>query len=463
MAKDVARLREQEAETAREKIAEIQSGEELIKERARLEEAQKIAQERELLETETKVKEEFAQSEALRRARQNAEFSAGKEEANREELEKESLRAQFREAQAKEEEERRKFLENVAKQSGEEAEPTPVWPAPPRAWPEPLSAEAPKAKAEPILPVEPIIPAPPEIPSVPAAPETTIPPPLPAESPKKPFKFPSVQLPKVQLPKIQIPKVQLPKVQLPKIEGYFPAKSSIFAKIWIRIIVSLFVLAILATIATFWYWYLVIRERPVSVSEKIEKPRITEETTAPLPLIPTESLRTIEIANSAELPALLSLMLQENLGDGKFARILIKNTTEKKFWGLSDFFEVFQVKTPENFYNNINIDFTLFIFSRTAKNQLGFVARTDNPVVLRAVMESWEKTLKNDSNGLFSFLGNGEGITIQPFSKFIYKNATMHYTSFAENFGIVWTVTDNYLIFTSSGESAIKTIDKIKE
>ncbi len=198
---------------------------------------------------------------------------------------------------------------------------------------------------------------------------------------------------------------------------------------------------------------------PEKIGEVVEKDAI-----APLPLIPAESTETLEIASSTELPNLLSqTFLRDDLGYGKFTRVLIKNTAENKFWGLREFFETLQVRTLENFYNNIDNDFTLFIYSTPGKNQLGLVAKAENPAVLRSILESWEQTFEKDTDNLFLLLGK-EGAVDSLFQKSSYKDVVVHYLSFTEkNFGICWAITDNYFILTSSGESIIKTIDKIKE
>lgn len=256
MEKDIARLRELESEATREKIAQIRTREETGLEAARIEQSKRAAQERETLEAESKRKEA-----ELKKAREKAALREGElrsEESERAEEEKELLRAQFKEAQLKEEDKRRKFLESVEEKFEPRVIPTPPPPVP-----------APPQITPPPPPVPPV-----QAPSLitPPAPPMSLP--LPAEAPagvkedKKPFKFtlpsfkipiPSLKLPKIRTPKVQLPKVSLPKVPMPKVEGYFPAKPSIFAKIWIRIIISLFVLAILATIITFWYWYLAVR------------------------------------------------------------------------------------------------------------------------------------------------------------------------------------------------------------
>lgn len=216
MEKDMARLREKEAELARERMAKIKTVEEAKREQERIEQSRKMAEERRGREEEAKRRErELERLKTERAASAASDVTAAAEKG---EKEKELLSARLREAQLKEEEARRKFIEKVsAKAEGRTVEEKPyVPPVPP---------------ALPTTPVRPAVP-----PVQPAAP--TLP------TPKKPFKFPTIRL---------------PKIRLPKISGYFPSKPSIFKKIWIKVIVSLFVLIILAVLSTFWYWYLAIR------------------------------------------------------------------------------------------------------------------------------------------------------------------------------------------------------------
>jgi len=239
MEKDIAHLRELESEAAREKIAEIKTGEEAVKEAERLEQSRQAAQEREESEVEAKrKKEELAEMREERAASVLNETGASVAEA---EEKKELLRAQLKEAQLKEEENRRKFLEDVA-----------------------AKAEGRAVEEKPYIP--PVPPIPPPIPPSPA----------PAE-PKKSFKFP--------LPSLKIPKPKLPSMPTLKVEGYFPAKSPVFEKIWIRIIVSLLVLAILAAIGTFWYWYLVIKPGPAATSTAPPVPPAVQKVTKKQPEI----------------------------------------------------------------------------------------------------------------------------------------------------------------------------------
>ena len=250
MEKDLAKLREKEAEIEREKIAGLKTEEHLKLEQEKAGQARIEAAERQRMEEEAARKEK--ELKILREQRERKEAEMEKGEAGAIESRKGEFREQLRGTQQREEEERKRFIERIsAKAEGRE-------PAPP------VSPETP--------PIPPEIPSAPPVPPIPPTPVLApLLPPIPPAPPKQPFKFPSVKL----------PKVQLPKVLLPKINGYFP-HGLFLEKLWIRIIISLLVFAILIAVATFWYWYLVVREAPQTTTPQPTPPIIQEPETAKL-------------------------------------------------------------------------------------------------------------------------------------------------------------------------------------
>lgn len=215
MEKDLGRLREKEAEAAREGIAKLRTEEEARQERYRLERAKREAEERRKAEETVKQKEEDLGR--LKEEREAREIEAKGETEEKKISERQELRERLREIQAREEEERKKFLERVGAQA---APPAPPLRVPPK--------------------------------------ETPLRPPVPPKPPRPPLK--------------------IPKVPVPKISGVFPQKPSWLAQVWARIAIILFLTAALATMATFWYWYLVIRRAPIA-----ETPAATE---TPVPVAP---------------------------------------------------------------------------------------------------------------------------------------------------------------------------------
>jgi hypothetical protein len=417
MEKDLSRLREAEAQRERERIARLRVEEEKKQEKERLEIARREAEEKRKIEEEARKR-----MEEVRKLREQREKEAAvtkafekKEGEKKEEL----LGEKLKETQTKEEEERRKFLERVAA----------------------------KAEGREEIPSRP---TPPEIPLKPPKPHLEVP--LPPK--EKPVPLP----PKPELPKVS----KISKTTLPRISGVFPKRPSVLNKLWVRIIVSLFIFAILAAIATFWFWYFAVREEKIP-TPPLGAPKIEEITPSPS-LIPTKATQTLEFSDSKEIPGLISQLLKEDFGEYRFTRILLKNTAENRFWGLREFLESFEVVVPQGFYDKLNNDFSLFVYSSSGGiNRLGFVAQILQKEGLHNLITVWEETLEKDTENLFEVLGKTAPAPPPYFKKAIHQKVTFRYLSFLpENLGICWAIMDDLFLFTSSGESIIHAIDRLK-
>jgi len=254
-------------------------------------------------------------------------------------------------------------------------------------------------------------------------------------------------------PPPEIPKKEVSEKKVSRISFKRP---SFAQKLWIRVVLTLLLVAIIAGIATFWYWYLVIREAPLT------PPVTQEEAVIPPALISSERTRTLEISSSIEIPLLLSQIIKEDLGENQFTRILIKNTKENKILGLKEFFGSFAVASPQGFYEKTDNDFTLFIYSSQGENRLGFIAETKEELL--SLLKTWETTMEADFENLFVVLGKTGLAPVPEFKEADYEDEVFYYLSFpSENFGVCWALVDNYFILTSSGESILRTIDKINE
>ncbi len=253
-----------------------------------------------------------------------------------------------------------------------------------------------------------------------------------------------------------------------------PEKPSLFEKISIR----LMIIAILLLTAGFFYWLftkekielpeqeiippeeeIIETETPPAEEEIIEKPEII----IPVSLIQTESTETIKIASPSEIPALLAQLLEKDFGAEGHTRILFENTSENKIVGLKEFLETFEVETPEGLLEKLDDDFTLFAYSKDTDNRLGFIVRIEEKDNLTSLMRSWEAEMEKDTEKLFETLGRESIGTPLSFKGTTYKNVAFRYISFPQNnFGICWGTYEDSLIFTSSGESMIRSIDKLQ-
>jgi len=242
-----------------------------------------------------------------------------------------------------------------------------------------------------------------------------------------------------------------------------PQKPSLKEKFWARFIIFFVILATLAGISTFWYWFLFIRKPPLPPSAPPEKEIIiVPEIAIPEALISVEIIRTFEITKSEETLIYLSQILKEDLGEDQFTRIIIKDLTKKKVPGLKEFLDIFQAKTPEDFYQKLSDEFTLFIYSQKEGNRLGLVTKIETKEGLPEILRFWEDTMEKDLSSFFAFLGKDKPALKDYFTKTAYHQGVIRCQTFGEeDFEACYLITGSHFIFTSSLESMKKTIDKL--
>ncbi|MCX6758969.1 MAG: hypothetical protein NT012_00140 [Candidatus Nealsonbacteria bacterium] len=244
-----------------------------------------------------------------------------------------------------------------------------------------------------------------------------------------------------------------------------PKKPSPIQKILIRALIF----AILLSVIGFLYWFFTVKKVEqqkiiLPPEEKKEEERNKyPEIIIPASLISVDTTETLEIMNSSEIPGLLPQLLEKTFETGEYIRILFKNINENKVVGLKEFFEAFEVKTPEKLLEKLNNDFTLFIFSSGNKNHLGFVTKIENKENLLNSLFSWEATMEKDTEKLFEVLGKEKPALSSSFKTSFHQEISFRFLTISqEDFGICYAWFDDYFVFTSSFENIKKTIDLIK-
>ncbi len=247
-----------------------------------------------------------------------------------------------------------------------------------------------------------------------------------------------------------------------------PEKPSFAQKLFVRTLISAFVLSLVGLA----YLFFVMREdktpeEPIllpSLEEKTEeetpgKPEIT----IPDALISANTTETAEITDISEIPTLLGQILGKTFGAEEYARILFKNTDKNEIVGLREFFAAAAAEIPEEILGKLDDNFTLFVYSNEGVNRLGFIAKIKGEG-LAGSMLSWESTMEKDTENLFEILGKEGSAAPVVFRETTYQNNVFRYASFpSNNFGICWAIIKDKLILTTSGGSMIKTIDKLTE
>jgi len=184
----------------------------------------------------------------------------------------------------------------------------------------------------------------------------------------------------------------------------------------------------------------------------------------PIPpsLILVERTFALEVSKNEETIEAISQSMQEQLPTGSFARILIKNTKENKILGLKEFFEVLGIKAPENFYQKLENDFTLFIYYQEEGKRIGFITKITEIEGLKELLKSWEPAMEEDFENFFKIMGKTGTALVPYFKNASYLGVSFRYQTFSiPHFGICYSISDPYFIFTSSGKSIMKIVEQL--
>lgn len=236
-----------------------------------------------------------------------------------------------------------------------------------------------------------------------------------------------------------------------------------------KILVRAIVIALIFLLLSVFIWLLLINKVEKAPEEEVEKEIKKEieevikepEIIIPLSLVSETATATLEISFLEELPSSLSQLLEGSFEPG-FTRILIKDIEENKILGLKEFFQAFEIKTPEGFLDKLNNDFTLFIYS--GENQrLGFATEIKEKEELSDLLSFWEETLEKDTENLFAVLGKEGEAYASNFKESSFGEISFRFLTIStEDFGICYTSVGNFFVFTTSFESIEKTINELK-
>ncbi len=251
-----------------------------------------------------------------------------------------------------------------------------------------------------------------------------------------------------------------------------PQKPSWHQKIWVRVLAFGLVLVVLAGLSTFWYWYFVIRKQPPSTppvaEEKEEEEK--EEKEEEVPVIPAglfavEEKRIFNVENLDEVRSLLEQTLAEKEQEGRFKRIVIKKNEE--IISLKEFVDGLQIRINDNsFYEKIDEDFTLFIYSQIDGNRIGFVTRAKDAAGIEKFMRNKEVSMQEDFRPLFNLIMEEQAPVTHYFKNSSnvvgYQGPNFRFQTLARNdIGICYFVSDNYFVFASSWKSMKAIIERL--
>lgn len=318
----------------------------------------------------------------------------------------------------------------------------------------PPPLELPTFERKPVIPPAPPAPPkpsapPPEPPPAPASPSA---PPKPLVTPPPPPEVPK-EKPPLPKPKIlEVPK----KPELPKLPPKIPRRRPLLLA---GIIVALGVAAALV------YWFLFAAPEPPPPPPPPPPPTITK----PIPLISVERQIIIKLEEGEKLTSKLEEEIQEEVPSG-FSQLLVYEGESLTPLSLEKVFEELELNVPQTLIDNLDKDYTFFLFAQEElftegeAARLAFIAQVKSATSTIQIMSTWEETMTEDISGLY-LVTQGESATTE-FNDNLYKDIDIRYLNFSlPDISIDYALypEKNWLIFTTSRESIYYIIDLLGE
>jgi len=251
-----------------------------------------------------------------------------------------------------------------------------------------------------------------------------------------------------------------------------PALPSRSRKVQIRSFIVLILALIIFNVVLFGVWLIFLKDGDTQppVEPPIVEPPIVEPPVEPPIVVPPTSLffepdRTtaIQFSDKDDLAVRLAQFLQEPQAAG-FTQIVFSNTST----GLpiaqgNEFFELLEISVPERTSSQFANDSLFFVYSFERGNRFGFVTQISDKAAATAALKEWEATIEQDLqplNPIWETLG--EWYT-HSFKSQARQNVEIHFQTFSkQDKGIVYAVTDDYLIFGNSFETTEAVISRLE-
>ena len=274
-----------------------------------------------------------------------------------------------------------------------------------------------------------------------------------------------IRVPAERVPEIPAPPPEAKRVGEALIPKPLPKKPSPFKKVLVRGVIVLLLLLIFS----FFYWFFRVKKPPEEEAippaeeeivppeeEIIEKPEISVSPS----LISVTETKTWEIPQNEEIPGVIYPLMGEELPLGSFLRIVIKNTSENRLSSLEDLSRAFKIEAPEEIFQKLEPDYTLALYSQEQGKRVTFVTKIKEKSGLTELLKAWEPKLEKG----ISISGQEIPALVPNFKTANYQGATFRYQTLSkDDFGICYSIFNDYFILTSSGESVLKIIDKLGE
>ncbi|HEX9722054.1 MAG TPA: glycoside hydrolase family 3 N-terminal domain-containing protein [Candidatus Paceibacterota bacterium] len=264
-----------------------------------------------------------------------------------------------------------------------------------------------------------------------------------------------------------------------------PKRPSQERKVFIRVIIVIIFAFIALNLVLLAYWFFSRQgslqlpffssEEPSPAPQPQPIPAPTPEPTpAPQPvpqpspnsitqLVNPVHASTLQFSSSQDLSALLKQLLGESQPAG-FTQLIFRDTENQSVVDRGiELFSLFGVSTTEAIADHFSQTSFFFSHSSLQGNRFGMIVQLQNPESTKQALNDWEPQMEQNLTPLMPFWDSkGTGYTTA-FRSREYRGVEMRYQTFStQDYGIVYAVVDNYLIFASSFDTTKAAIDAVQ-
>ena len=270
-----------------------------------------------------------------------------------------------------------------------------------------------------------------------------------------------------QLPKEHSEKPQA--TQKRKLIPGRPLKQS--EKLFIRLLIGAIFIFLIFNAVAFGFWYFLKKNtasQPTSqdARQEVQAPPPAPIAPQPIPVEPAPPAPVVFFqAPKQELlvpaPSDLLFKLQDFLLQAPplgITTITLSNTLS-----VEEFLQGAGITVPQDLKEKFGENFMLFSYVVGQKNRLGFIIDIKDTKDLVELLGSWEQTMEQNVISFFNIIGR-KGSAYTPFFRSTsYGKTPIRFQTFSViDFGIVYGIVNNKLLFTSSLESFYRATDLLE-
>jgi len=248
-----------------------------------------------------------------------------------------------------------------------------------------------------------------------------------------------------------------------------PLKQS--EKLFIRLLIGAILIFLIFNAVAFGFWYFLKKNtasQPTSqdARQEMQTPPPAPIAPQPIPVKPAPPTPVVFFqAPKQELfitaPSDLLFELQDFLLQAPplgITTITLSNTLS-----VEEFLQGANIMVPQDLKERLGENFMLFSYVAGQKNRLGFIVDLKDTINVVELLGSWEESMEQNVTSFFNIIGK-KGSAYTPFFRSTsYSKIPIRFQTFSViDFGIVYGIVDNKLLFTSSLESFRRAADLLE-